>query len=156
MFFALSVALSAVILIAVAPTFVIGDSMAPALHTNSHVLTNFLDNNPQRGDIITFTPRGDAPAGPAIVKMASVKLSGEPVYIKRVVGLPGDIVETHDGVLYVNYMPFDDIQTDDFGPVRVGPGELFVIGDNRGNSTDSRVLGCINQSQVLSVVIWHQ
>ncbi|HEX9745723.1 MAG TPA: signal peptidase I [bacterium] len=70
-------------------------------------------------------------------------------YIKRVVGLPGDVVEVIDGVLYINELPLEqnyEIRQPDyrqFGPVTVPPGEIFVLGDNRSNSQDSHVIGTI-------------
>jgi signal peptidase I len=76
-------------------------------------------------------------------------------YIKRVVALPGEHVEAHGGHVYVDgrelvepYLPPGD-DTDDFAPVAVGPGQLFMMGDNRGNSADSRTFGPIPRTSVV-------
>lgn len=92
---------------------------------------------PQRGDIVVFKFPGDPKVD----------------YIKRVVGVPGDVIEGRDKQVYVNgeleESPFaihKDPYTirqqypprDNFGPITVPPDSLFVMGDNRDNSNDSR------------------
>jgi signal peptidase I len=70
-------------------------------------------------------------------------------YIKRVVGLPGDTVEVTGGEIYVNgealVENFDTREPDydNYGPITVPPGEIFVLGDNRSNSQDSHVIGTV-------------
>jgi signal peptidase I len=70
-------------------------------------------------------------------------------YIKRVIGLPGDVVEVNMGVIYVNSEPLNEsYQTrmpnySRYGPITVPPGEVFVLGDNRANSQDSHVIGTV-------------
>jgi signal peptidase I len=68
--------------------------------------------------------------------------------IKRVVGVPGDRIRMQNGVLFVNqkqqkepYLNADSPSSGSFGPVVVPEGHVFVMGDNRGNSADSRVFG---------------
>jgi len=96
---------------------------------------------PSRGDIIVFNPPGQ---------------HTEP-YIKRIIGLPGDRISVHDGAVYINdqrleerYLTSDTewqgIATQD---VQVKPGYLFVMGDNRNNSSDSRVFGQVPVSSVI-------
>jgi len=92
---------------------------------------------PKRGDVIVF-------------KHPTEKKD----YIKRCVGLPGDTVELKNDVLYVNDEPVDEpyrfLETSyvghraNFGPVRVPEGKLFMLGDNRHNSSDSRVWGMLD------------
>jgi len=70
-------------------------------------------------------------------------------YIKRVIGLPGDVVEVSEGIIYVNDQPLaEEYETlapdyNNYGPRTVPPGEIFVLGDNRANSQDSHVIGTI-------------
>jgi signal peptidase I len=91
------------------------------------------------------------------IHMFAEKLTAGPVenadgievqdYIKRVIGLPGDVVEVRDGIIYVNGEPLQENFTTrppnymQYGPILVPPGEVFVLGDNRSNSQDSHVIG---------------
>jgi signal peptidase I len=86
-------------------------------------------------------------------------------YIKRVIGLPGDIVEVKNDVLHVNNIIYDEpyLQenkkvltteehlTDDF-KVKVPEGALYVMGDNRKKSSDSREIGFITEDAVVGEV----
>ncbi len=75
--------------------------------------------------------------------------------IKRVIGLPGDTVEGHDGAVYVNGRALDepyladDVVITDFPPVPIPQGQLFMMGDNRNRSSDSRVFGPIDIDSVV-------
>ena len=84
-------------------------------------------HEPQRGDIIMF----DYPDDPRIL------------YIKRVIGLPGEHVEITGGTVYINGEPLDepylDVVTEgEWGPYDVPEGHYFMMGDNRNDSADSR------------------
>lgn len=105
----------------------------------------------ERGDIVVFDPPPNW-----------VSANGVP-FIKRVIGLPGDQVELRDGKVYVNGVALDEpyIFKDNGVPVTtepssggpsqwlVPPGELFVMGDHRDNSEDSRTFGPIETSSVI-------
>ncbi len=152
-------------------------SMSPQLHVQDRIVVSKLSyrlHEPRRGDVLVF----DAPPGLAVPKPArslpsraahsfleSVNVVKPPTteFVKRVVGLPGEQVAGRGGGLYVNdhllvepYLP-TGLRTDDFGPVAVPAGTLFVMGDNRGSSFDSRRFGPIAASSVVGravVKVW--
>lgn len=78
--------------------------------------------------------------------------------IKRVIGLPKETIYCMDGEVYVNDTKLDDINqidktTENFGPIKIGENQYFVLGDNRNSSTDSRVFGTIDKSKIIGVFI---
>lgn len=132
--FAVSMALI-IRLVLFTPIVVDGESMLPTLQDGERLIVNkvvYLLGEPERGDIVVFhaSPGKD--------------------WIKRVIGEPGDLIEVHDGQLYINgelfSEPYLDQETtyrmENFR-VRVPENELFVMGDNRANSRDSRSIGTI-------------
>lgn len=125
-------------------------SMKPTLLVGDHILVNkfiygiklpFTDkilislSQPERGDVVVF----------------KFPLDTRKDYIKRVIGLPGDRVELVDKQLLINGRPTEDPRASYsisgnmrmFGPVTVPAGHLFVMGDNRDESSDSRVWGFV-------------
>jgi signal peptidase I len=142
-------------------------SMVPQLHVNDRVVVSKLAyraHEPRRGDIVVFDdPTGGATASPGIIAKilegVGVKQPSTEEYIKRVIALPGEQVQGRDGRVYVNdqlveepYLP-DGILTSPFGPVTVPEGRLWVMGDNRTNSTDSRGFGTIDVETVVGRAI---
>ena len=84
-------------------------------------------------------------------------------FVKRVIGLPGEVVEGRDGAVYVNgrrlVEPYlrSGVATQAFGPTTVPPGHVWVMGDNRSNSADSRVFGPVQESSIVGravVRVW--
>lgn len=79
-------------------------------------------------------------------------------YLKRIVGLPGETIEirsnklVRDGQIITEDYPATDDPVRDFGPVVLGDGEYFVLGDNRARSKDSRYIGPISQDQLHGLV----
>jgi signal peptidase I len=148
---ALLVGALVVVRLAVAEPFRIpSDSMKPTLRSGDHVLVDKLaydDASPARGDLAVFEAPG----------------TGE-IMLKRVVAVPGDTVGIEDGILVVDGRrprePYTDPSAIDsvyFGPVRVAPGTVFVLGDNRADSRDSRDFGAIRKDALIGRVetrIW--
>lgn len=128
----IAVVLAVFIITFVAQSFVVqGRSMFPTLHDGERLFVNkfiYRFQEPKRGDIVVFSPQGDP---------------GKK-YIKRVMGLPGDRVEIRlDGTLYINgnLIKEDYIAAKaryGFGDYVVPEEHIFVLGDNRNHSTDSR------------------
>ena len=128
-------------------------SMEPTLTNRDRVLVNKRYGTIHAGDVIVFKRPPD-------IEMGEID-----DLIKRVIGVGGDIVEARDGVVIVNGVPQVEPYlapgaiTEDFGPVEVPPGHLFMMGDNRGvaMSFDSRFFGPIPEDLVVGrafVVIW--
>ncbi|MFH0784636.1 MAG: signal peptidase I [Pseudomonadota bacterium] len=138
-------------------------SMLPTLLIGDHLLVNkFIYGlripfsgkilipykNPKRGDVVVFRYPKDRSID----------------YIKRVIGTPGDTIEIRTKKLFVNGKQVSDPHAhmsspavlnaassprDNFGPVLVPEGRIFVMGDNRDNSYDSRFWGFVNQQDIL-------
>ena len=147
-------------------------SMAPQLEVDDRVVVSKLAydlHDPNRGDIVVFDcpPRaacddngGDdgsvlVEAARGMMEALGLRQPSTEEYIKRVVGLPGETVEGRNRSVYVDgrrlvepYLP-PSTMTSDFGPVTVPPGHLWVMGDNRGNSSDSRSFGTISLDTVV-------
>jgi len=125
-----------------------------------------------RGDVIVFSDPNPAsapdrgPIGGALQWLAEGLGVSQPEnedFVKRVIGLPGDVVELHDGKLFVNGQeviePYlnPEKDTSPYGPVTVPDGMLFVLGDNRAHSGDSRFapptgVGLVPESAVIGTV----
>ncbi|HEX3298616.1 MAG TPA: signal peptidase I [Actinomycetota bacterium] len=131
-------------------------SMEPTLERGDRILVCRICvhvSDIQRGDIIVFSnphPGPPVDRGPVesllhwLGQGLGVAQPENKDYVKRVIGLPGDVVELNDGQLYVNGEAVDEpyldseVDTRPFGPATVPDGMLFVLGDNRAHSGDSR------------------
>ena len=136
--------------------FIPSDSMEPTLERGDRILVcrvclRFGDI--QRGDVVVFSDPDPQPGSERGAIGAALHWLGEGIgvaqpenddFVKRVIGLPGDVVEIRDGVVYVNGTKLEepyldpDRDTRSFPPRTVPDGMLFVLGDNRPVSGDSR------------------
>jgi signal peptidase I len=138
---ALIVTLVVVRIFVAEPFRIPSESMEPTLKPGDQALVDKLSGHtPKRGQLVAFHLPGN----------------GGEVLLKRVVAVGGDTVGLEDGVLvvngnqvrepFVNHKAIDSVY---FGPVRVRPGTVFVMGDNRANSEDSRDFGAVRTSSII-------
>jgi signal peptidase I len=135
------------------PFYVGSESMVPTLKVWDRVLINKLAydlEEPRRGDIVLF----ESPDG------------GEEPLIKRVVGLPGDRLELRDGDLFINGERMEESylvrkpcargmpKTCSFGPKTVPQNHVFMMGDNRTNSLDSRFFGPVPEENLIGEALF--
>ena len=121
-------------------TYVHGQSMEPNLHEAQRLVVEKVSyrlHGPHRGDIVV------------------IRLEGYEIpLIKRVVGLPGEMVQIRDNQVYIDGVPLSegylpDIIQHNYGPKVVPPLHIFVMGDNRNASSDSRAFGAVPLDQVV-------
>jgi len=154
--------------------FIPSGSMLETLQIDDRVLVSKLSyvwGEPQRGQVIVFDdPRGEV-GEPESVPSRLWRNLAESIgirtpqseFIKRVIAVGGDTVEARNGIVFVNgeateepYLP-SYASTFDFGPRTVPEGELFVMGDNRDDSVDSRSFGTIPIGDVVGrafIIMW--
>ncbi len=120
---------------------VVGSSMEPSLEDGQRLLVNkvvYHLREPQRGEIIVFhQPNG-----------------GRVDLIKRIIALPGDIVEIKEGAVYINDSAIDEpyikaAPSYTMAEEEIPEGEYFVLGDNRNNSNDSHSWGELPQQNII-------
>lgn len=141
-------------LFVVQPFYIPSGSMEPTLAVGDKVLVNKLSyhlHGVHRGDVVVFRK----PSNYYDPKVKDL--------IKRVIGLPGDTVSAQGGFVQVDGKRLHEpwihagVVTSDFGPVHVPAGEYFMMGDNRPDSSDSRVFGAIPRSLIVGhafVIVW--
>ncbi|MGN6378253.1 MAG: signal peptidase I [Gaiellales bacterium] len=135
-------------------------SMEPTLQVGDMVLVNrfiYRVHPPRRGDIVVFHPPG---TGQTPVRGARTEASVN--FIKRIIGLPGETIQIVRGTvlicaaphrachaLHEPYVMAHRYPGDNYGPYTVPKGDYFVMGDNRGNSDDSRVWGPLPRKNII-------
>ena len=126
----------AVILAVVLNMFLIVNAVIPSASMETTIMTGdrifgnrlaYMKSDPERGDIVIFKFPDDE----------------KQLFIKRLIGMPGEELLMKDGVVYINGEALDEpylatIPYGDYGPITVPEGAYFVMGDNRNNSADSR------------------
>ncbi|MGE5278251.1 MAG: signal peptidase I [Acidobacteriota bacterium] len=134
-------------------------SMEDNILVGDHLVVNKFLYAPSRGPLERILPQRRLRPGDVFV----FKFPDDPRrdFVKRVVALPGDVVEIRDKVVYVNHAPLAEPEVthadrnvyaagrrDQFGPIRVPEGQVFALGDNRDSSNDSRFWGTVPLSNV--------
>ena len=122
-------------------TQVLGQSMEPTLHSAQRVVVEKVTyrfiHGPRRGDIVVLNLPGQ-----------------HELLIKRVIGLPGETIEVREGRVYIDGVALEEPWSinpggRDYGPTVVPPLHVFVLGDNRGASNDSRSFGPVRISDII-------
>ncbi len=122
-----------------------GISMQPTYESGTIHLVNrlsFVTSPPQRGDIVA-------------IRLAGTRV----VYIKRIIGLPGERLDIVQGQVRINGAPLDEPYVQnrrpwDFAEVTMEPGEYFVIGDNRGMNLRDHTLGRVHMPRIIGRVVY--
>ncbi len=155
-------------------------SMLPTLAIGQRILANRLNTSPGIGDVTVFHPPSGAEAatgrcgnpkqgfsaeGQVLAQPCDRAVAGESTttFVKRVVGLPGDVLRIVDGHVYRNGKRERDgyiapcgasIECTFSRSIRVPAGEYYMMGDNRGDSDDSRFWGPVPQRYIIGVVFF--
>lgn len=155
-------------------------SMEQTLKIGDRVLVEKLSyrwGQPGRGDVVVFekdlnpAARPPDPADRSVFQKIGDSFKGlfglptgdSQDFIKRVIGVAGDTVQGRNGKVFVNGKSIDEpylqpgVQTSDFGPLKIPEGQIFVMGDNRTNSADSREFGPVPTDTIVGrafLLIW--
>ena len=120
-------------------------SMQPNLEPGQYVIVDkvsYMLGKPQRGDIVVF----------------QYPLALEKDYIKRIIGLPGDVVSISGGVVSINNQPLTEpyvaAPPASGGAWTLSPNQYFVMGDNRNNSSDSRSWGALDRKYMIGRAVF--
>lgn len=123
-----------------------GTSMLDTLHENNIMGVSRLHyrlNEPQRGEIITCNYPED----------------GNKLFVKRIIGLPGETIESREGTVYIDGEPIAEtyltrVDDQSMDPITLAKDEIFVMGDNRPVSRDSRAVGPLTLDEIYGRVLF--
>jgi signal peptidase I len=149
------------------------DGMAPTLKAGNKITVNrdaYGAGSPERGDIVVFHPPGSVETGeecaggrPPTGQACDTSNddAADVLFVKRVVGLPGDHLSVRRGLVVLRGRPQEEPYTARCGggegcdlprEITIGDGEFFVLGDNRGSSDDSRFWGPVKEAWIVGRV----
>ena len=123
-----------------------GTSMLDTLHENNIMGVSRLHyrlNEPQRGEIIT----------------CNYPSEGSKLFVKRIIGLPGETIEIREGTVYIDGEPIAEtyltrVDDQSMDPITLAKDEIFVMGDNRPVSRDSRAVGPLTLDEIYGRVLF--
>ena len=121
-----------------------GEAMAPTLKNGESALATRTVDPLKPGDVVAFRyPKDESKS-----------------FVKRIVGMPGDRIESNSGSILVNGQTLDEPYVadanrspDSWGPVTIPDGQYFMMGDNRRNSSDSRTWGLVRRDAIWAKVL---
>ena len=125
--------------------FIPSGSMQPTLDIDDRLIIEKISyrfRDPERGDVVVFSPT------------EALKADFDEAFIKRVIGLPGDIVEVENGEVYVNNQKLTEKYIEEapdykYPPTKVPEDQYLVLGDNRNNSLDSHIWGFVPRENLI-------
>jgi signal peptidase I len=126
--------------------FIPSESMLPTLAVDDRLIVEKISyrfSEPERGDVVVFSPTE-----------ALKEQNYKEAFIKRIIGLPGDVVEVKNGEVYVNNQKLTEKYilsppSYQYGPTKVPQGQYLVLGDNRNNSYDSHYWGFVPRENLI-------
>lgn len=131
------------------PRYIPSDSMIPTLEIGDRLVVEKVSyhfHQPSPGDIVVFAPPP---------QLQQQGYSPSQAFIKRIIAQPGQTVEVHDGIVYVDNQPLNEAnyiaEPPDYqwGPQQVPQQQYFVMGDNRNDSNDSHIWGFLPQENII-------
>lgn len=135
------------------PRYIPSDSMLPTLHQGDRLLVekvSYLFHPPQKGDIVVFEPPQ---------ALQNLGYRKDQVFIKRIIGKPGEIVNVSHGKVYINNKPLvEDYIAEppayELVSTPIPENEFFVMGDNRNDSNDSHVWGFLPKQNIIGRAVF--
>lgn len=151
---AIALALALIIRLLIAePRYIPSNSMEPTLQVGDRLVIEKVSyhlRSPKAGEIIVFDPPDS---------LQTLGFSGDQVFIKRVIGEPGQIIQIHNGTVYINGEPLQENYIAappdyELPLIKIPEHQFFVMGDNRNNSNDSHVWGFLPQENIIGRAVF--